>query len=211
MKNSFYKATSASLILGAILVTITMILHPVGGDIEHLIRISDRILITHLMAILAIPLLIFGFYGLSIRLQDDKRISQLAFIFLLFGMLSAFFAALFNGVALPIYLNGKEAATGQELINIKSILSYGFAINKALDYLFIGLTVIAIFLWSLNIVSQKAIAKWIGYLGIGLGIIAVIGIILGYNMQNLHTFRVVIFGLVIWMLATGMALRKVKV
>ena len=75
MESHFCKSTSISLILGALLIIITMVMHPSGGSIEHIIKISKTITIAHSLAIFSLPIILFGFYGLTIKLLDKWKLS----------------------------------------------------------------------------------------------------------------------------------------
>ncbi len=74
------RSSGTALLLGSLLMIITMGLHPAGGSIEHLIRISPVIIITHSLAIVSIPFMLFGFWGLTKMLYGQPLLSTFAFI-----------------------------------------------------------------------------------------------------------------------------------
>lgn len=67
MKQQAYQSTGISLITGAILIIITMIMHPSGGSMERILSISKTITSAHAIAIFCLPIVLFGFYGLAHR------------------------------------------------------------------------------------------------------------------------------------------------
>jgi hypothetical protein len=86
MKNQPVLHSGASLIFGSFLMVVTMVLHPAGGSLEHLFKISPLIMGTHTLAIISIPFCLYGFWGLARKLSADEFFSGLAFITILLGM-----------------------------------------------------------------------------------------------------------------------------
>ena len=75
----------AALIVGAVGMVVTMIFHPTGHDLlsqaEQIARRNELItVITHSLALASIPILIFGFSGLSRRLGWDSPPASAALI-----------------------------------------------------------------------------------------------------------------------------------
>ena len=66
MENNFYKITGLSLTIGSFLAITTMIIHPAGGNIQHIIELSQPLQFTHALAIFCLPFILFGFYGLIV-------------------------------------------------------------------------------------------------------------------------------------------------
>jgi len=208
MKHQFYKSSGIALITGALLIILTMVLHPAGGNLEYLINNSKTIMYSHAMAICSLPLLLFGFYGLSHRLLDQWKLSILAFISMGFGLISAMFAATINGLALPYFLNQHADQIEQQHATLTTIIAYGFALNKSLDYIFITACCLAIILFSIIIIYRNVLWKWIGYLGIL--IFVVIGVLSDFVFTNLIGFRIFTFSIAGWVLASGISLSKSK-
>lgn len=210
MEKHFYKSSGISLITGSALIIATMVLHPAGGSIEHIIKSTKSITATHALAIFSLPILYFGFYGLTNKLIDKWKFAKLALIFIGFGLIAAMFAALINGLTLPFFLGKYENNIAENESTLKLITSYGFSINKSLDYIFIVATCLTVFIYSVLIISSKILPKWIGYFGISLITLAVIGLLSSFTFTNLIGFQVFIFGIATWFLATGISLFKSK-
>ncbi|WP_299601010.1 hypothetical protein [uncultured Aquimarina sp.] len=208
MKHHMYKSTGSALILGALLIIVTMVLHPSGGTIEYILKISRSIQNTHALAIFSLPILLFGFYGLTNALMDTYRLSILALIVITFGLIAAMFAALFNGLTLPYFLNKYADNLDQNIETLNMIKNYGFAINIPLDYIFIVACCFAIFLYSIaNILEQKH-PKWISYLGIFIIIFSVTGGLTDFVFTSLVGFRIFTFSIAAWVLSNGILLVK---
>ncbi len=210
MKNQHSKSSGIALIFGSLLIVATMILHPSGGNIEHIIKIYNLIMITHAMAILCLPILTYGFYGLTKTLLDKNGISILAFIIISFGLVAVLFAAVFNGLVLPQFAMAYSDSIHENSNVLRPIMDYGFSINRSLDYVFITACCLSIILWSGLIIRSLNFPKWIGYFGLVLIICALIGVLTGIGFTSLIGFRIFIFGLVSWILAAGSILIKSK-
>jgi len=206
MKNHFYKSTGISLLIGSFMIIVTMVLHPSGGSIDHIIEISKLITIIHALAILSLPFILFGFYGLTFRLLDKWKLTVLAFIIMVFGLIAAMFAALVNGLTIPYFLGQYADRIEQTEAVLKPIMSYSFAINKPLDYVFIIACLLAIAIYSAIIIRVKKFPVWVGYLGILLLVFAIIGATTGFVFTSLTGFRIVVFSLAGWILSAGVFL-----
>lgn len=211
MEQQAYKSTGTSLIVGSLLVIATMVLHPSGGGMEHIIAISTRITVTHALAIFCMPIVLFGFYGLTMKLMDTMRLSVLAFFILVFGCIAAMFAALVNGLTVPYFLGQYADRLEENSAVLKPILNYSFAINKPLDYIFIVSFCLAIALYSIVIIRTGKFPKWLGYFGMLFIIFVTIGALTGFVFTSLTGFRVIVFSLAGWILSAGsLTMRSMK-
>ena len=210
METNFYKSTGISLTIGSFLAITTMTLHPSGGNIKDIIQISEPLQITHALAIFCLPFILFGFYGLTHKLSDKWKLSTLAFIIITFGLFAAMLAALFNGLALPNFLDKYSENIDQNILVIKPIVNYGFAVNKALDYVFIVSFCSAITIYSIITIASKKLPKWIGYFGIVILIFAIIGATTNFVFTSLMGFRIFIFSIAGWLLFSGISLIQSK-
>ena len=208
METNFHKSTGLSLTIGSLLAITTMMLHPSGGNIGHIIKISAPLRITHALAIFCMPFILFGFYGLTYKLSDKWKLSTLAFIIIAFGLFAAMLAALFNGLVLPYFLGQYSENAEQNTSIVKSIVNYGYAINKSLDYVFIVSFCSAITIYSLVIIISKKLPKFIGYFGIAILTFAIIGATTNFVFTSLTGFRIFLFTIAGWTLYSGISLIK---
>ncbi|WP_394750218.1 hypothetical protein [Spongiimicrobium salis] len=210
MEKHNYKSTGVALLLGALLIIATMTLHPSGGSMEHIIAISRIITISHGMAIACLPLLVFGFYGLTQELMDSGKLSVLALIIITFGLIAALFAALFNGLALPFFLTHYTDNLSEYKDILHPITTFSFSINKALDYIFIAASCLAISIYSVLMLKSVIFPKWLGYFGISLFIFVIIGVLTGFVFTNLTGFRIFTFSLAAWVLSAAILQIKTR-
>lgn len=210
MKNNIEKHSGISLIIGSLLATITMVLHPVGGDIQHLISISPIIMTSHIIALFSLPFILFGFWGLSKKIGFDNSFSVLAFATAAIGLFAVMIAGAVNGLAIPFFVENLANASSEKQESARLILSYGFSLNQAFDYIFIGALCEAMLLWSVAILKTRLFHKWVSILGIVLGIGFLVALISGFVLVDLHGFQIFIFGIVLWMAAVGILVYKTK-
>lgn len=210
MYSYYTKSAGSSIILAAVLLLVTMVLHPSSGSIEKILNESNSLSIIHSLAIFSIPILMFGLWGLAIAIKDKYRFTILGFIFTFLALISAFLAALINGLALPFFLEKYTIAGSENVILLKTIADYSFALNTSLTYTCIAFFCISILIYSITILLCSKFAKWIGYLGVSIVLFAIIIAVNGFVLKTLYGFRVFSFGLVGWLVSIGIQLLRSK-
>ena len=208
MNNTFEKQAGISLIIFTVLLVFTMMLHPAGGSIEHLIRITPVIIITHSIAILALPFGCIGFLGLTRKTGIENFASVLGFIMVCFALIGTLFAAATNGLIVPLYLQHYKDATPDALTAINPILRWGFTVNLAFDYIYTGAFCLAILCWSIAILTTRNLASWIGWLGILISVVTVLIFVSGVAVNNLHGLRIFGTCTITWILLMGIVLYR---
>jgi hypothetical protein len=206
--NPFQKNSGIALIVFTILLLFTMVLHPTGGNVEHLIRITKTIVITHSIAILSIPFGWIGFWGLTRRTGTDHFLSMLGFVMISIALTGVLLAATTNGIVLPLFLQRYEDANPETISNIKPILQYGFALNQAFDYIYTAGFCLAILCWSAAIFQTGRLPRWVAWIGVALVAVAVIIIVSGVPINSLHGLRLFFAGIIGWILTIGLVLFK---
>lgn len=202
------KNAGISLLVFTFLLVFTMVLHPAGGSVEHLIRITPQIVITHSIALLSLPFGWLGFWGLTRRIGTDRFGSVLAFALISFGLVAVMLAATVNGLVLPIFLQHYHDATPEKLADIKPVLRYSFAVNQAFDYIYTFAFCLAMLGWSITGLAAKKLPAWLGWLGIVLAIATAVIFISGLALHTLQGFRLFVTSIVIWLMLVGWQLAK---
>ncbi len=210
MKQQAYQSTGLSLVIGAVLVIATMVMHPSGGSMERILSISRTITATHALAIFCLPIILFGFYGLTYKLMDTRKISVLAFLILAFGLIAAMFAALINGLTLPYFLGHYADRLEASREVLRPIVTYSFAINTPLDYIFIVACCLSILLYSISILMTRRLPVWLGYFGLLFGLFVTIGGFTGFVFTSLTGFRIVTFSIAAWIVCAGVFVMRSK-
>ena len=187
---------------------ITMVMHPSGGNFEHLLKISALIMGTHTLAIISVPFTLYGFWGLTQKLNGDEFFSKIAFATILLGMFAVMCAAAINGLAMPMYLNQYKNASKDIADSMRPVMHYSLALNHAFDLIFIGAVCMGITMWSVAVFRTRALPVWIAYFGITLSLAAIIALYMGFVFFDLTGLRVFVAGLVIWTICIGKMLGK---
>lgn len=205
MEAQFKKTSGICLLIGSALATLTMVLHPLGGNLAEIARTKNIFVFSHSLAILCIPYISFGFWGLSHSLVTKGKLSFLAFTIMCFGLVAVMIAGTFDGLILPhfaaAYFNSDVNASV-----LQAIRDYGRFINLSMDYIFIGATVLSISIWSYLIITGSALPKWLGYYGILLVTSIAACLFLELNFTSVWGFSVFVFGIVSWMILAAIQL-----
>lgn len=207
MNNLPAKKAGIALVVFTILLVFTMLLHPAGGSVEYLIRITRLIVVTHAIAILSLPFGWMGFWGLSQRLGMNRFGAMLGFSMISLGLVAVLIAAATNGLVMPIFLQHYRNATPEVVESIRPILRYSFAVNHAFDYVYTATFAIAMFSWCITILATKRLPLWLGWLGIVLSL-AGVGILLFGTVNSLMGFRLYVATIVLWILLAGVSLLR---
>jgi hypothetical protein len=200
------KNAGIALLISCFLMTVTMFMHPAGGSIEHLLRITNRIIITHSIAIVAMPFCFVGFWGLTKKLGTENFFSFTAMVVSGFGLIAGMCAAAVNGLVLPLYIQQYKDSPAEIIESIKPILKYGTSLNHAFDFIFIGALCLSILFWSIAMLQAKKLALWLGYFGIALSLLAIVMLAFGFVFVSLQGFRVFVYGVVVWLFLVSVLL-----
>lgn len=202
------KEAGLALIIGSTLMIVTMVLHPVGGDFNHLISIVGVGIVSHGIAIASVPFVAYGYWGLTQRLAAASFLSKIGFSIMLFGLIAVMIAAATNGIILMNFVKSYEGASQETIDSLRPFFVFIRSFNHAFDFIFIGSVCLSMLFWSFAILKTKSMPSWVAYLGL---VMATIGISLfasGFELVHLAGFRLFIFGNVGWILAVAYSLRK---
>ncbi|RWU10814.1 hypothetical protein [Pedobacter chitinilyticus] len=203
------KLTGISLLLGAAMSVLTVVLHPLGGDMAHLVKIKFVLIFSHTIAIACAPLIGFGLWGLSKLLTDRNRTSILALFIALWGLGAASLAGTLNGLVLPQFATAYVGSDVDATL-LDAILDYARYFNKSLAYVFMASIVVSILLWSLLMTYQKGLCKWLGYYGLLVFAIGAAALFSNTDMVSVGLFGVFIFVMASWLIVAGVLLIKQK-
>ena len=205
MENQFKKASGISLLTGAILATITMAMHPVGGSLAEIASRKGIFIFTHSLALISIPFIAFGFWGLTTALATKSRISFLSFAVSCFGLVAVMSAGTLNGFVLPMFASKYSGSTIDSAI-LQAVRDYGWILGSSMDYIFIMGLSIAMVIWSGIMISTGQLSKWLGYYGVLIGVVTTFGLLMKFNFTTDFGFGVFIFALVSWLISAALLL-----
>lgn len=205
MEKQFKKTSGICLLVGGALATLTMAMHPIGGSLEEIARKENVFIISHSLAIISIPFICFGFWGLSTALATKNRLSFLAFVVVSFGLVAVMIAGTVNGFVLPMFASAYSSSTIDRAV-LQSIRNYGWLLGTSMDYIFIAGLSLAIFIWSCIIINTSKFSKWLGYYGLLIVVLTTIGFVYKFNFTNVFGFGLFIFSLVSWKIIAAILL-----
>jgi hypothetical protein len=208
MNNSFEKQAGIALIIFTVLLAGTIVLHPAGGNIEHLVRVRNFTLVSHSIALLSLPFGGIGLWGITRSIGTGHFGSLLGFALAVLALIAALLAGTINGLALPIFLQQYQETTTENLAMFKLIARYGFALNHAFDYVYTCAFGLAILCWSVSILHTRKFPVWIGWLGILVFLAVGAFFLYGIRFNNLLGLRLFITSIIAWILVAGIALYR---
>ncbi|HAA14330.1 MAG TPA: hypothetical protein DCE41_22635 [Cytophagales bacterium] len=189
---------------------VTMVLHPTGGNVEQILRVKTLAISAHSLALLSLPVLLLGLWGLKNRLSASPYLAQSGYLWASFGLFAVMISAATNGLVLPrfaAHLAEKPDFNG-EVVHL--ISEYNWFVNQAYDFIFLLGMCGAIFCWSLAIWKTRMFPRWVAVFGFLLVAVALALFIGGVVLTDLHGFRFVILGLVVWLVVVGWQLGKAR-
>ncbi|CAD5277727.1 MULTISPECIES: hypothetical protein [unclassified Imperialibacter] len=208
MDRRLEKSSGVAIIIGSVFMVLTMVLHPTGGDAAHIRQMSDITIASHSLAILSIIVLSYGMVGLAIKLKSDIVLSYGGAVLFAFSAVAVMMAATLNGLAVPFFLERMGEITSENNDMIRAVLIYNYSLNKAFDLVFILALSGAAILWSWAIVRTGLLKKWLGFLGLVVGILAIAMTLFGFVFTDLQGLRIFIGAFVVWLVAVGVALAR---
>lgn len=200
------RQSAIALIVGSIAWIVTMVLHPTGGSFEKIVRISSIIIGTHSLAIATIPLVLFGFWGLTARLGTDRGLPVAALVTYAFGSVAAMCAAVINGLTLPAFAKQFAEADPASRDLAHMVVDYGSTMNAGFARVFMAATAVAVLLWSISILTTRALPRWIGALGVAAGLTGLFLVLSGTLSVHVHDFGLFVFGYAAWTILVGVLL-----
>jgi hypothetical protein len=84
--------------------------------------------------------------------------------------------------------------------------NYNSQLNQAFSRVYAVASSMAILLWSVVIVRDRALARGVGIYGCVLGAITVAGVFSGRLNPDVHGFGLIIFGQALWFILSGASL-----
>ena len=205
MEKQFKKASGISLLTGAILATITMAIHPVGGSLAEIAARKGVFIFTHSLALISIPFIAFGFWGLATALVTKSRISFLSFAVSCFGLIAVMAAGTLNGFVLPMFASNYAGSKVDGAV-LQAVRDYGWLLGSSMDYIFITGLSLAMAIWSGIMIATGQLSKWLGYYGLLIVVVTVSGLLMKFNFTNDVGFGVFIFTLVSWLIIAAILL-----
>ncbi len=199
------RASGFALLFGSVGFLLTMALHPTSGSLEGLVRQGPVRVASHALALAMIPVLFFGFLGVTQRLQAAVVLAPAALVTYGFGSVAAMCAAVLNGLAAPAFAS-RLASEASLHDTARVVLAYSFQLNTAFAKVFMVAVSAALLMWALAVLRTRALPAWVGGLGGMLGSVGLIAVVGGYLGTGVHEFGLFVLGFAMWTISLGVLL-----
>jgi hypothetical protein len=205
MEKQFKKLSGISLLAGGLLATITMAMHPIGGSLADIAKKKGVFMFTHSLALISIPFIAFGFWGLATALTTKSRLSFLSFAVSCFGLVAVMMAGSLNGFTLPMFASNYADSSVDSAV-LQAVRDYGWLLGSTMDYIFITAISLSMVIWSGIIIATGQLSKWLGYYGLTIAGVTTLAIFLKFNFTTEFGFGIYIFSLVSWLIIAALLL-----
>jgi hypothetical protein len=194
---------------------ITMILHPTGKvGPEGVESMVHMLVAVHSLALASMPVVFLGAWGLSRRVASADRLAMTALVLYAFATVAVMNAVVFDGLVAPNLIrqivSTHDTATPGTSEGWRLAFNYNSYLNQAFARLYAVAASIAIVLWSVVIVRDRALARGAGIYGCVLGALTVAGVFSGRLNPDVHGFGLVIFSQALWFVIVGVLLCRVR-
>jgi hypothetical protein len=209
-----------ALIAGSAGVIITLGLHPSGrelfepGQFEAAAR---HLIAVHSLALLSLPLWFLGAYGLARRVgvggrvDSDERFAFCGLVFYGFALAAMMTGIVLDGLVTPglagriVDTTGSPANQGWRIaFNVNGIM------DEAFVRVFLVASSIAVVLWSIAMLRNRALSRGLGAYGCLVGLLTIVVLVSGQLSRYAHLFGLVIIGQAIWFVIAGVVLARAR-
>jgi urea transporter len=197
-----------ALIAGSLGGVVTMIFHPSGADLigpaEHVIRHNEMMtVVAHSLALVSIPLSLFGYVYLSYRLGWGRAATIAALVAYGFASVAAMGAAVASGFVAPAITRRMPAADESARQVLQTVFHYNGYLNQGFAKVFVVASSVAVILWSITLLKSSGFARIIGVIGCVVGIVSLAAFFGGHLRLNVHGFGLFIFAQSAWAILVG--------
>jgi hypothetical protein len=205
------RRSGIALIAGSAAMIITMAFHPHGkitpAELDSMVRMLVGV---HSLALASIPVLFLGAWGMSRWLAGPDRLSWAALVVFAVGCIAVMNAAIFDGLMAPYLMRQIVSATAEKRESWQMFMSYNFQMNQSFARVYAVASSLAVVLWSVSALRNRAMGWGIGIYGCIVGAVTAAGILSGLLRPDWHGFSLLILGQAIWFVRAGTLLYGVR-
>lgn len=213
MKHS--KIYGFALIAGTLGAAITMLFHPSGRDLlgqpDDVARRNELItVVAHSMGLVSLPVIFFGFTGLSRRLNLESPLVSAAIIVYGFGTVGAMCAAVINGLVGPVLTRKIIGVDEESQKLLQMLLMNNSLLNQAFTKVYVVGVSAAFILWSIRLLKMGNFARIVAITGLTIGVLSAFAIFSGHLRLDVHGFGAIVFAQSIWTILMGIFMIRAR-
>lgn len=196
-----------AVVFGTLCAVITMALHPTGAE---LLRAYDatapRNALAHGLALVAVPLLLFGMREFSHGLASGGEDATARLAWMIYACASGcvVIAGAASGLIAPAM--ARRVLAAPEVESWTALFTYTGVVNQAFATLYVIGLGLAMLLWSLSAWHRAALPRWLAGLGTVVGVAFVALMLGGRPHLDVHTFGAIVLTQAVWFLGVGLRL-----
>lgn len=164
---------------------------------------ARNLTIVHSLALASLMVLFLGALGLAQRLKSADRLDIAALVLFAVASVAVMSAAVMDGLVAPNILRRIVEAGAGAGETWRIVFRYNFEINQAFARLYAVTSSLAIILWSISMLKNRALARGLAIYGCVIGAVAVLAVASGRLGMDVHGFGAVVLGQAIWFVTTG--------
>ena len=205
---------AVALIVATLASLLVMVQHPTAIDplasVDAFKHEIHMLIATHVLALVTLPVMLFGFLGICQRLGFSRPSVQLGMVFYALSIVAIMLAAVTDGLVGPALLD--QALTARETLGKvferSAEMNLNFQLNQACAKVYVVGTALAFGAWSLALWrdGKQGIAAW-GWLICGL---CVVGLLSGHVRMNAHGFGLIVLCQATWTIALAVLILREK-
>jgi hypothetical protein len=201
-----------ALTIGTLAQVATMAFHPTGIDgtasLEALARQMQILVAVHALALLSVPVVVFGFVGVTRRIGWDRPAALFALIVYAFSAVAIMFAAIADGLINAALIPQTFGASESAQQSIKAALIFNFQLNQACAKVYVVGSSLAILFWSIAFIRLGAFERVAGGVGGCVALAGLAGLLSGHVRMSAHGFGLIVFLQSVWMVAIGVSMLR---
>jgi hypothetical protein len=179
-----------------------MVLHPT--DLSNL----QMAVAVHVLALLMLPVMLFGLAGLNNKLGWDDPLAATAFIVYGFGMVAAMMSAAASGLIAPELVRRMPASDEATRQALGAMFRYTIYVNQAFAKVMVVASSLGVIGWSAAIAKSSMASRSITIAGIVSGRFGIVGVVSGHLQLNVHGFGLYMLLHATWLVLVGARLYR---
>lgn len=205
------------LIVTSVLMVVFMAMHPTlhSHELNEVVTGLSRMAVFNgfvhgTLCALAV-LTIVGYWGLCERLGMGWTIVRAGLVFYVFSMVAGVLAGTINGFVISGLAKAYEQAPPEKWEAVRPLLVLCHEANAALARMEVVGTSLAIFAWSVALAHRAGPARWLGWMGLLIGVAPVVALAMGRLPMTVHGFGAFVLGQAVWSVVAGVQMLRGRV